>query len=119
MSEKTVSVPKDVLERICGMVYATRGEQIDRGYINGHEYAQLVSLRHGGYDAIETVLTALQSRVDAEKDGTKSLLRKPSEPLPEGCYCEPGKCMAPKIMGVQMPCRDPKKAAAGTEEGGR
>ena len=27
-----------------------------------------------------------------------------------GCYCQPGKCMAPKIMGRQQPCLDPEKA---------
>lgn len=40
-----------------------------------------------------------------------SLLRKPNEPLPVGCYCAPGRCMAPKVMGRQTPCRDPLKAA--------
>lgn len=28
-----------------------------------------------------------------------------------GCYCNPGHCMAPVIMGRQMPCLDPEKAA--------
>lgn len=41
-----------------------------------------------------------------------SLFRKANEPLPEGCHCKPGKCMAPVIMGKQMPCRDPEKANA-------
>jgi len=41
----------------------------------------------------------------------KSLLRKVDEPLPKGCYCKPGKCAAPVIMGRQTPCRDPAKAA--------
>lgn len=27
-----------------------------------------------------------------------------------GCHCEPGRCMAPKIMGRQQPCLDPMKA---------
>lgn len=49
--------------------------------------------------------------MDAIVDGpAKSLLHKPRDPLPEGCYCEPGKCMAPVIMGRQMPCRDRQKA---------
>jgi hypothetical protein len=39
------------------------------------------------------------------------LLRKPNSPLPDGCYCKPGRCMAPKVMGMQQPCRDPQKAA--------
>jgi hypothetical protein len=38
------------------------------------------------------------------------LIHNPDDPLPSGCYCKPGHCMAPKIMGVQTPCRDPKKA---------
>jgi hypothetical protein len=41
-----------------------------------------------------------------------SLLHKIGDPLPAGCYCNPGECMAPTIMGRQMPCRDPQKAAA-------
>ncbi len=42
----------------------------------------------------------------------KSLLRSPGERPGPGCHCQPGKCMAPKIMGRQMPCLDPEKAAA-------
>jgi hypothetical protein len=57
-----VSVPKDVLQRICGMVYATRSEQIRMGYINDTEYRRLVSLRHGGNDSIATVLSALEAK---------------------------------------------------------
>ena len=38
------------------------------------------------------------------------LLHKPNDPLPDGCYCKSGQCMAPVIMGRQMPCRDPEKA---------
>jgi len=30
-------------------------------------------------------------------------LIRPRRP-PEGCYCPPDRCMAPKIMGVQSPC---------------
>ena len=33
------------------------------------------------------------------------------KPAAKGCYCKPGKCMAPTIMGRQMDCRDPHKAA--------
>lgn len=40
-----------------------------------------------------------------------SLLRKPG-PLPDGCYCKPGQCAAPVVMGRQTACRDPQKAAA-------
>lgn len=39
-----------------------------------------------------------------------SLLRPVNSPLPEGCFCRPGQCAAPRIMGRQMPCRDPQKA---------
>ncbi len=40
-----------------------------------------------------------------------SLLRKPKD-APGGCYCKPGQCGAPVIMGRQMACRDPEKARA-------
>jgi len=43
---------------------------------------------------------------------SKSLLHSPNDPPPAGCYCKPGQCMAPVIMGRQMPCRDPEKAKA-------
>ena len=59
MSEETIKVPKDVLQRICGMVYATRGEQHCMDYITDTEYAELVRLRHSEHDSIDTVLTAL------------------------------------------------------------
>jgi len=42
---------------------------------------------------------------------TPSLLRKPG-PLPPGCFCTPGHCMAPKIGGRQTGCRAPEKALA-------
>lgn len=35
-----------------------------------------------------------------------------TDSAPYGCYCKPGKCTAPVVMGRQMPCRDPRKAAA-------
>ena len=57
--EEQISVPKDLLSRICGMVYATRGEQHRLDYVTDAEYAKLVSLRHSGHDSIDTVLTAL------------------------------------------------------------
>jgi hypothetical protein len=37
-----------------------------------------------------------------------SLLRpaiSTANPLPPGCYCPPGECQAPRIMGRQAPCR--------------
>ena len=42
----------------------------------------------------------------------EQLLKGTSTSLPGGCSCQPGKCMAPVVMGRQTPCRDPKKAAA-------
>jgi len=38
----------------------------------------------------------------------QSLLRKVGEPLPEGCYCAPGKCAAPRPNW----CRDFNKRDA-------
>lgn len=49
----------------------------------------------------------------------KSLLRpaiSATNPLPPGCYCKPGRCAAPVIMGRQTPCRDPEKRD-GTDKG--
>lgn len=43
-------------------------------------------------------------------DGT-SLLR-PNEKLTT-CYCKPGRCMAPVVMGRQTTCLDPDKAGCG------
>ena len=60
--EETISVPKDLLNRICGMVYATRGEQHRLDFVTDAEYAKLVSLRHSGHDSIDTVLTALSGK---------------------------------------------------------
>ncbi len=42
---------------------------------------------------------------------TETLLRPPNDKPPEGCYCKPGRCMAPVIMGRQQPCLDPAKAS--------
>lgn len=47
----------------------------------------------------------------------QSLLRpaiSAANPLPPGCHCKPGQCMAPRIMGRQTPCRDPEKRATCT-----
>ena len=60
-SAENVAVPKALLNRICGMVYASRGEQLRMNYVTDHEYTELVRLRHSGHDAIETVMTALRS----------------------------------------------------------
>lgn len=61
-AEEVVSIPKSLLQRICGMVYATRGEQSRCNFITDDEYGKLVSLRHSGHDSIETVLTALSGK---------------------------------------------------------
>ena len=64
--EEKIGVPKSLLNRICGMVYATRGEQHRMNYVTDDEYASLVILRHSGHDSIETVLMALGG--DAHKE---------------------------------------------------
>jgi hypothetical protein len=61
-------------------------------------------------DLLKQVLAAVQY------SGSKKLLRQVNEPLPDGCYCQPGQCMAPVIMGRQMPCRDPEKAAQSADD---
>ena len=60
MSEN-VTISREFLNRICGMIYATRGEQHRLNFINDTEYAALVRLRHNGHDAVDTVLTALDA----------------------------------------------------------
>jgi hypothetical protein len=64
------------------------------------------------------------SRADTSAVG-QSLLRpaiSAANPLPPGCHCKPGQCMAPRIMGRQTPCRDPEKrdraAAVGAADQG-
>lgn len=52
---------------------------------------------------LEKTLGKLTKR---EKEPT-SLLRPASKTASPGCYCGPGRCMAPKGFG----CRDPEKAA--------
>lgn len=52
----------------------------------------------------------LKAEIAAAPKPQRSLLRPVNEPLPSGCYCQPGKCMAPVVMGRQIPCRDPQKA---------
>ena len=59
MSEEKISVSRELLQRICGMVYATRGEQQRLNFITCEEYCALVRLRHSGHGSIDTVLTAL------------------------------------------------------------
>lgn len=60
MTDQTeISLPRDLIERLCQMVYATRGEQRRLNFIDDHEYAELVRLRHSNRTSIETVLTAL------------------------------------------------------------
>jgi len=40
-----------------------------------------------------------------------ALLHEPG-PITAGCYCKPGQCAAPTVMGRQTACRDPAKAKA-------
>lgn len=54
-----VATSKTLLQRLCGIVYATRDEQRRLNYIDDQEYANLVRLRHSGCDAIQTVTAAL------------------------------------------------------------
>lgn len=63
-------------------------------------------------DMLETNVVALEAALAGSQEEVvgASLLRKPG-PLPSGCYCKPGKCMAPRVMGRQTQCRDPDKAA--------
>jgi hypothetical protein len=63
---------------------------------------------------VRTILDASAAPAEAPSVG-RSLLRPAisvANPLPPGCYCEPGKCAAPRIMGRQTPCRDPLKRDA-------
>gem|GEM_PF-6100904 len=41
----------------------------------------------------------------------KEPLLKPAGHIQTGCYCKPGRCMAPVVMGRQTKCLDPNKAA--------
>jgi hypothetical protein len=41
----------------------------------------------------------------ADKEIARAALEQESNDLPEGCYCDEGKCMAPKPQW----CRDAKK----------
>lgn len=66
MDNETVPVEKSILHRICGMVYATRGEQHRMNFVTDKEYAELVRLRHSGHDSIDTVLTALSRPEEGE-----------------------------------------------------
>jgi hypothetical protein len=61
-----------------------------------------------GYRFVASLRRMWEEGADKRRE---SLLHQPNEPLPEGCYCQPGRCMAPVIMGRQTPCRDPIKAA--------
>jgi hypothetical protein len=67
VEEEKISVPKNLLNRICGVVYVSRGELHRLDYITDEEYGNLVSLRHSGHDSIDTVLTALSVMSDAEE----------------------------------------------------
>lgn len=57
-------------------------------------------------------------QVAAQQPAAQSLLRKPvkhiseiSAQIPGGCYCPPGTCQAPVIMGRQTPCLRRQDAA--------
>ena len=72
---------------------------------NVHDLRQRAEKAEARVKELEGILPAVMG---------KSLLRpaiSAENPLPPGCYCEPGKCSAPKIMGRQTACRDPEKAS--------
>jgi hypothetical protein len=73
--------------------------------------AALSAPRTAAQDAAAARIAELEKALRPSTAVGASLLRSVNEPLPPGCYCKPGQCMAPKIMGRQMPCRDPQKAA--------
>ncbi len=60
--------------------------------------------------ALDCIAAAIRAR-STTSEPPRSLLRSPDEKPPEGCYCKPGRCMAPVIMGRQQPCLDPAKAS--------
>ncbi len=67
-----------------------------------------------GGDSIEATATIfrINERARSTADAVpKSLLRAASEKYVGGCYCKPGRCMAPVVMGRQQPCLDPAKAS--------
>lgn len=58
-----------------------------------------------------------EARQDAGRQALESLTRKPisASNRPTQCYCKPGQCMAPVVMGFQTPCLDPAKRDAKAE----
>ena len=48
----------------------------------------------------------------------KSLLHKVSDPLPTGCYCQPGRCMAPRPNWCRDAAKRDARPAAKPESGG-
>lgn len=59
----------------------------------------------------DEVRCSLLQRLKQELTRVPSTAAVANKPLPHGCYCQLGKCAAPRIMGQQMPCRDERKAA--------
>ncbi len=81
------------------------------------EHANLMEQASIEIKTLRTQLAAAQAALA----NRGSLLREPisaTNPLPPGCYCKPGQCAAPVIMGRQMGCRDPAKrdAAIATDQ---
>ncbi len=64
----SVAVPKALLQRLCQMVYITRGEQLRLAFINSEEYGHLVRLRHSKVGPVEAVLTALSAPESAQEE---------------------------------------------------
>jgi hypothetical protein len=89
---------------------ADRIEQLERENKELHELLQWIvdswpkSDVHYFRADHEDAVAAARKALTQSQEPPKSLLRSASE-LPQGCRCPPDKCMAPRIMGRQMPCR--------------
>jgi hypothetical protein len=102
-----------------GLSFANDGREPD-----WDRYAALEREHMGDADK-STGIYHPDNRAAATSAVGQSLLRpaiSAANPLPPGCHCKPGQCMAPRIMGRQMPCRDPEKrdraAAVGAADQG-
>ena len=84
---------------------------IQREQIDGLK-RYIAEIERGKTEALD-LAAGLEARIaELEADNQRlrgqSLLRKVGEPLPEGCYCAPGKCAAPRPNW----CRDFNKRDA-------
>jgi len=58
MSDR-VTVEKQVLDRLCGCLYAHGSDLLEGNYISLDEYTDMVTLAHGVTSVTDAVLTAL------------------------------------------------------------